>query len=96
MGPKGGLAVVDYMQLLDQRRSTPPLEAQLRDLKAHAAASGGTIVLISQIDRHFDGSDAQMPTRKDIRLPNPADLSMIDTFCFLHDGMLRFEATSQA
>ena len=85
------LAVIDYMQLLDQRRRTPELGEQLQALSAMSRASGAIIVLISQIDRRFEMSGASMPGLSDVRLPNPADLSLFDMACFLHDGALSFQ-----
>ena len=79
------LVVIDYMQLLDQKRINPPLEAQLAALRAFATHSGVRIVLISQIDRRFDLDDRVMPGLKDVRLPNPADLHLFDKTCFLHE-----------
>lgn len=38
--PRGTLAVVDYLQLLDQKRGNPELMVQISDLKAFALARG--------------------------------------------------------
>jgi len=84
------IAVIDYLQLLDQRRSTPDLDLQLASLKEHSAASGDIIVAISQIDRAFEMSGKPLPDLSDIRLPNPADLSRFTRTCFLHDGEVEF------
>lgn len=81
-------AVIDYLQLLDQKRSTPELGAQLAVLGAHARAAGAIIVLISQIDRAFERDDRRMPGLADVRLPNPADLKLFSRTCFLHEGEL--------
>ncbi len=81
-----GCIVIDYLQLLDQRRDTPPLDAQVRALRDHARARGHVIILISQIDRRFDGSAGAMPGIDDVRLPNPVDLSLFSKTCFLHEG----------
>lgn len=83
--------VVDYLQLLDQRRSNPPLEEQVRALKKSAVKFGAIVVMISQIDRSFDLSSNDMPSIEDIRLPNPVDLSLFDRRCFLHDGQIQIE-----
>ncbi|QHQ35197.1 DNA helicase [Algicella marina] len=85
------LAVIDYLQLLDQRRSHPPLEAQVRDLRAFARAKGAVVCLISQVDRSFDLTERDWPAVDDVRLPNPLDLSLFDRLCFLHDGNIRME-----
>jgi replicative DNA helicase len=78
--------VIDYLQLLDQRRDTPPLHDQVRALRDHASARGHVIILISQIDRRFDGSAGSMPDIDDVRLPNPIDLGLFSKTCFLHEG----------
>ncbi|MEM7470248.1 MAG: DNA helicase [Pseudomonadota bacterium] len=88
------LVVVDYLQLLDQKRSNPPLEEQVRALKKFAVECGSIVVLISQIDRAFELSPRSMPTLADIRLPNPVDLSLFDKRCFLHDGQIQMEAAA--
>ena len=87
--PGASLAVVDYLQLLDQRRTTPDLAAQLRRLKRHAARTGTRFAMIAQIDRAFDLSGRAMPTLSDLRLPNPVDLSLFDWACFLHEGEIQ-------
>lgn len=89
--PDHALVVVDYLQLLDRKRSNPPLEEQVRSLKKFAIECGAVVVLISQIDRAFELSSSNMPTLADIRLPNPVDLSLFDKRCFLHDGQVQIE-----
>ncbi|WP_136440149.1 DNA helicase [Pacificoceanicola onchidii] len=85
------LVVVDYLQLLDQKRSNPPLDAQLRDLKTYAQRTGTIFAVISQIDRSFELTDRNMPGRDDIRLPNPVNLGVFDRLCFLHEGQIQAE-----
>lgn len=89
--PDDALVVVDYLQLLDQRRSNPPLDEQVWALKKFAAERGAIVVMISQIDRAFELSSNGMPSIDDIRLPNPVDLSLFDKRCFLHDGEVQIE-----
>lgn len=89
--PRGTLAVIDYLQLLDQKRDTPDLMAQVRALKALARARGITMVFISQIDRSYDPSTKPCPDLDDVRLPNPLDLKLFDKTCFLNDGEVRFQ-----
>lgn len=84
------VAVIDYLQLLDQRRSTPDLNDQIAALHAHARQSGQIIVAISQIERAFELSGKPTPDLSDIRLPNPADLGLFTKHCFLHDGVAEF------
>jgi hypothetical protein len=88
------LAVIDYLQLLDQKRSHPPLAEQLRRLKALAASSGAILIAIAQIDRSFDSRRSGLPGLSDVRLPNPADLSLFSKACFLRDGTVRLEAVA--
>lgn len=89
--PDEALVVVDYLQLLDQRRSNPPLDEQVRALKKFATERGAIIVMISQIDRAFELASSGLPGIDDIRLPNPVDLSLFDKRCFLHDGEVQIE-----
>jgi replicative DNA helicase len=88
------LAVIDYLQLLDQKRENPELMAQVRALKSFARQRGLILVFISQIDRSYDPSDKRCPDISDIRLPNPLDLSLFDKTCFLHDGEVRFQSVN--
>lgn len=91
--PRGTLAVVDYLQLLDQRRDTPDLASQVRALAALAGERGLVLVFIAQIDRRYDPARKPLPDLDDVRLPNPLDLSLFAKACFLHDGAMRFHAT---
>lgn len=84
--PDGAFLLIDYLQILDQKRDNPDLASQIRALKAHAEATGAIIAAISQIDRRFEQRAADLPGLADIRLPNPADLSAFTRACFLHDG----------
>ncbi|MEJ8474551.1 DNA helicase [Roseibium algae] len=84
--PSNALAVVDYLQLLDQKRSNPDLDTQVSALRNFARTSGQTIVLTSQIDRIFEAEGRSMPGLSDVRLPNPLDLSLFTKTCFLHEG----------
>ncbi|MEL6644843.1 MAG: DNA helicase [Pseudomonadota bacterium] len=80
------LVVVDYLQLLDQKRSNPPLQEQVEALREFAFKREAIVVMISQIDRAFELSPNDMPSIENIRLPNPVDLSLFNKRCFLHDG----------
>tara|TARA_R110000824_G_scaffold390760_5_gene587626 strand:+ start:202 stop:930 length:729 start_codon:yes stop_codon:yes gene_type:complete len=95
----GTVAVVDYLQLLDQKRRNPALADQVQALKVFARAAGAIIVLISQIDRSFggptDGREAgRLPDISNVRLPNPLDLTVFTKTCFLHEGDLVLEAVA--
>jgi len=90
--PRGTLVVVDYLQLLDQRRENPPLAEQVRALKAFAEARGLVIVFISQIDRSYDPAEKPYPDARDIRLPNPVDLELFSKSWFLNNGEISLQA----
>jgi KaiC len=87
--PRGTLAVVDYLQMLNERRNTPELEHQVRQLRTIAKANGIIMVFISQVDRRFDAAQKGVPDQAHIRLPNPLDLSLFDRFIFLNGGSIR-------
>ncbi|MDX8500196.1 DNA helicase [Mesorhizobium sp. VK4C] len=90
--PRGTLAVIDYLQLLDQRRENPELMVQVSTLRSFARDRGLILVFISQIDRSYDPSKKPFPDLGDIRLPNPLDLSLFDKTCFLNKGEIQFQA----
>jgi replicative DNA helicase len=92
--PRGTVAVIDYLQLLDQRRDTPELALQVRTLKAFARERGLVLVFISQIDRSYEGSGRLFPEIADVRLPNPLDLALFDKTCFVNRGEARFRAAA--
>jgi replicative DNA helicase len=93
---RGTLVVIDYLQLLDQKRENPDLMAQVRTLKAFARDRGLILVFISQIDRSYDPLIKPCPDISDVHLPNPLDLSLFDKTCFLNKGEIRFEAARLA
>ncbi|RFB79105.1 DNA helicase [Methylovirgula sp. 4M-Z18] len=90
--PRGTLAIVDYLQLLDQKRDTPALETQIRALRDFARERGLILVFIAQIDRAFEASKKQLPDLRDVRLPNPLDLKLFDKACFLNKGVVQVQA----
>ncbi|GLK85340.1 DNA helicase [Ancylobacter defluvii] len=90
--PAGTLAVIDYLQLLDQKRSNPELMTQIRLLRAFARERQLMLVFLSQIDRSYDPAVKPLPDLTDVRLPNPLDLSLFSKACFLNDGAVRFHA----
>lgn len=92
--PAGMLAVIDYLQLLDQKRANPDLATQLRVLHAFARERGVVFVFLSQIDRRFDPAARPVPTLEDVRLPNRVDLSLFSKTCFLNEGEVRFGAVA--
>lgn len=90
--PGGTLVVIDYLQLLDQRRANPELAVQVGMLKSFARERGLIMVFISQIDRSYDPSAKPCPDLADVRMPNPLDLTLFNKTCFLNNGEVRFRA----
>lgn len=84
--PHGAVVVIDYLQLLDQKRKNPNLMEQVKALKAFAQERGVIIVFISQIHRSYDPTERPFPELADVRLPNPLDLTLFNKACFLNDG----------
>ncbi|MEP5759176.1 MAG: DNA helicase [Litoreibacter sp.] len=89
--PADALIVIDYLQLLDQKRDNPPLDEQVCALKKFATEHGAIIIITSQIHRTFDLSQSNIPSSNDIHLPNLVELSLFDKRYFLHDGEIRVE-----
>jgi hypothetical protein len=81
----GTVVVIDYLQLLDQKRTSPDLNLQLAELKEFAVNQGICMIFISQVHRAFDLSTRRFPGIEDIRLPNPVDLAVFNKACFLHN-----------
>lgn len=92
--PRGTVAIIDYLQLLDQRRDTPELALQVSMLKTFARERGLILVFLSQVDRSYEGSDKPFPEIAHVRLPNPLDLSLFDKTCFVNRGEARFRAAA--
>ncbi len=82
----GSVAVIDYLQILDQQRSKPPLADQVAALSAFTRDKGLILGFISQIDRSFDPDQKRLPDIGDIRLPNLVDLGLFTKACFLQGG----------
>ena len=89
--PRGTLIVIDYLQLLDQKRDRPALMAQVKALKAFASERGLILVFLSQIDRSYELSEKPCPGLGDVRLPNPLDLTLFNKACFLNSGAIDFQ-----
>ena len=90
--PQCTLVVVDYLQLLDQKREHPGLMAQVRTLRSFARDKGLIFVFISQIDRCYDPLTKPFPDLGDVRMPNPLDLTLFSKTCFLNNGGMQFRA----
>lgn len=91
-GPAVAVAVIDYLQVLDQRRTKPELAEQVAMLSDFAKRSGTTLAFISQIDRSFDPAAKALPDMRDLRLPNPIDVSVFSKACFLNGSEMRLSA----
>jgi replicative DNA helicase len=87
---RGTLVIVDYLQLLDQKRENPTLAQQVKALRAVARERGLIFVFLSQIHRSFDGGEKDVPGLADIRLPNPLDLMLFTKACFVHANKVSF------
>ena len=87
--PYGTIAVIDYLQIMDQKRTKPELSEQITALKIFAKKSGVIFIFISQIDRSFELSEKLLPELQDIRLPNPLDLQLFNKSCFLNNGKMQ-------
>ena len=84
--PAGTLVVIDYLQLLDQKRENPSLAEQVVALKLFARERGLIIVCISQIHRRYDAALRPVPGLADVRLPNPLDTMLFNKAYFLNNG----------
>ena len=82
--------VVDYLQLLDQRRENAPLSQQVASLRTLALERGLIIVCLSQIDQAFESTGRRMPRMTDVRRPNPVDLGLFSKVCFVHGNQVSF------
>ncbi len=85
---EGSLIVIDYLQLLDQKRSNPPLQQQIETLKKHAREKRCVLIFIAQIDRAFEQAEHSQASLRDIRLPNPLDLSLFNKSVFVQAGQI--------
>ncbi len=92
--PRGTVVLIDYLQLLDQKRDNPPLSEQMSELAAFARERGLVMVFISQIDRRYETTGKTIPDISDVRLPNPLNLSVFDRACFLNDGEIEVAAVA--
>ena len=88
------MAIIDYLQLLDQKRENPSLIEQIRQLREFARTQGLIMLFVSQVHRSYDPTVRAVPTLDDVRLPNPLDLTLFSRTCFVHDGEVEFGALS--
>lgn len=88
----GTVAVVDYLQLLGERRNKPPLSDQVRQLHQFAKSKKVVLLFLSQIDRAFDPAQRRVPNISDVRLPSPLPLDLFNKRLLLHSGEARMES----
>lgn len=88
----GTVVMIDYLQLLDQRRDSPELSVQITALRSFAKKTGIIFIFTSQIDRGFGISEKPLPDITDVRLPNPLDLGLFSKSCFLNNGEIQVNA----
>jgi replicative DNA helicase len=81
---QSSVVVVDYLQLLDHKRSNPPLQEQIEMLKIFAKEKGCILIFISQIMREIELRMDKRPNLKDIKLVNPLDLNLFNKILFLY------------
>ncbi len=89
--PRGTVAVIDFLQILDQQRTKPVLGEQMQALKKFAEQSGIILGFISQIDRSFDPLSGFLPSFENVRLPNPIAINVFSKTCFLHAGETKLQ-----
>jgi len=92
--PPNMLVVVDYLQLLDQKRDNPDVMHQVRQLRDFARRLRATVICLSQVHRSYDSVARPFPALSDIRLPNPLDLRLFDRACFLNGGKVQTGAVA--
>ena len=80
----GSILVIDYLQMLDERRTNPPLQMQIEALKNFAKRTQCVVLFLCQLDRTVEARRSEPPTLADIRLPNPLDLGLFNKILFLN------------
>jgi len=85
------VAVIDYLQLLDQKRDKPDLQMQIAELSRFATQKQICLIFISQVDRRFEYTTKLQPDWTDLRLPNPVELSVFQRGCFIHNGTSKID-----
>jgi len=94
--PRGTVVLVDYLQLLDQKRTCPALGDQVSALSAFAKTAGVIFVLISQIDRSYGSTGKSLPDITDVRLPNALDLTMFTKAVFMNNGSAKLQTVGSS
>lgn len=81
---KNSVIIVDYLQLLDEKRTNPPVQEQVEKLKAYAKQKGCIIIFLSQVKREIEYRNDKSPTLDDLRLPNPLDVKLFNKGILLY------------
>jgi replicative DNA helicase len=81
---RGAVIVVDYLQLLDQKRSNPEVQEQIQVLKLYAKQQGCIIIFISQLDRSSDENEKAIPSINDVRMPNEFDINLFNKIMLIY------------
>lgn len=81
---KGSIIVIDYLQMLDEKRTNPSLQEQVETLKNYAKEKGCIIIFISQLQREIESRLDKRPNVGDVRLPNPLDLKLFNKLLLLY------------
>ena len=76
--------VIDYLQLLDEKRINEPLQDQIEKLKSYAKEKNCIMIFISQVNREIEYKNDRRPCIDDIRLPNPLDINLLNKIIFLY------------
>jgi replicative DNA helicase len=92
--PAKMLVIIDYLQLLGQKRLNASIADQIQRLKALARERHLIIVCLSQIDRRYDVTKQPFPGFGDVRLPNPLDIGVFNHACFLNRGRVQLAGPS--
>ena len=83
-GLRGTLVVIDYLQVLDEKRVNPDIQQQVDSLKRFAIEKGCIVLILSQLTRDVDERPEVPPLESDVRLPNPLDLKCFNKTLFLY------------
>ena len=87
---KGSIIAIDYLQLLDQKRSKPSLQSQIEALKSFTIENGCLIICVAQLDRSVEDRALKEFSLDDIRLPNPLDLGLFNKSMFIYEDKKLF------
>ncbi|MEW5421464.1 DNA helicase [Amorphus sp. 3PC139-8] len=90
----GTLALIDYLQLLDQEKTKPDLMTQIAALQSFAQKRGVILVFLSQIQRSYDPARNPLPALRDISRSDAFDPAAFSKTCFLHDGNVAFQSAA--